>query len=146
MDYLHNQLDNVLQQAQQHTLDIEQYAKEHVNDAPEDVEKQLSQRLHNFRTSINEQLSVVENSIFQHAPKKNEPNYDTKQAQYKEFLSGASNSLKEMSDMLNNLFTRLKDVFSKILQWIVENLPNIVPSIVILFEKVIFPLLMLKKN
>jgi chemotaxis response regulator CheB len=146
MDCLQNQLDNILRQAQQHTLDIEQYAKEHVNDAPEDIEKQLNQRLHNFRTNINEQLSVVENSIFQHAPKKNESNYDTKQARYKEFLSGASNGLKGMSDMLDNLFTRLKDVFSKILQWIVENLPNIAANIVILFEKVIFPLLKSKKN
>jgi flagellar biosynthesis GTPase FlhF len=141
MDYLQKQLDNVSRQARQHTLDIEQYAKEHVNDAPEDIEKQLNQRLHNFRTDINKQLSAVENSIFQQAPKKNEPNYDTKQAHYRKFLSGASNGLKRMSDMLNNLFTRLKDVFSKILQWIVENLSNIVASIVILFEKVIFPLL-----
>jgi hypothetical protein len=146
MDPLQNQLDNILRQAQQHTHDIEQYAKEHVNDSPEDIEKELHQRLQNFRSNINEQLSLVEKSIFERTPKKNEPDYENKQAHYKEFLSGALNGLKGMSDMLNNFFTELKDVFTKIVQWIVENLPNIVPSIVILFEKVIFPLLKLKSN
>lgn len=141
MSSFQDQLDNVLKEARQQTADIEQYAKEHATDTPEDIEQELKRRLQNLKTRVNEQISAVESSILQHAPKGNEPDYEERKKQYMEFLSGASVGLKTLTDTMKKLFMKLADAVCKIVQWIVEKLPTLLPHIVMLFEKVIFPLL-----
>ena len=143
---LQDQLDNVLQEAQQHTHGIEQYAKNHVTDNPDDVERELTKRLENFRSRINEQLSDVEKSITKNAPKPNDPDYECKKARYKEFLADTTSAIKKMAEMLGNLLSKLAAAIHQIVQWIIQNLPAIVSAIVILFERVIFPLMKAKQN
>jgi len=146
MNSLQDQLDNVLNVAREYTTNIEQYAKEHVTDAPGDVERELKLRLQNFKTRVNDQISALEQSILRQAPKENEPDYEERKRQYKEFLSGVMAGLRKLTDMMKGLFANLTDAICQIVQWIVEKLPTIVPCIVMLFEKVIFPLLDRKYN
>ena len=141
MNHLQNQLDNLLQEAQRHTIGIEEYAKKHVDDTPENIEKELNQRFRALKNTVNEQLSAIQHSVFQHAPKPNDHDYDDKKARYKEFLSGASSGLKRISQTFDTLLNKLGEAISKIMIWIMENLPNIITCIAILFEKVIFPVM-----
>jgi phage-related protein len=145
-DSLQSQFDSVLQEAEQRTRDIEQYAKDHVEDTPECIERELKQRLHNFRIKISEQLSDIEASILQHKPEQNDPDYNQKKALFKEFMTGACSAIKEMTQMLENLLSRLGEIIAQIVNWIIQNLPAILSAITVLFEHVILPLMKAKQN
>jgi hypothetical protein len=145
-DFLQSQLDNVLEEAQRHIRDIEQYANNHVTDSPENVERELKERLEKFRAEMNQQIYGMENSITKHAPKINDPDYEYKKAHYKEFLIGGSGAIKKTNEVLGNVFSELGQVIVQIVQLIVQNLPTIVAVIVTLFKEVIFPLMNHKKG
>jgi hypothetical protein len=145
-DFLQSQLDNVLEEAQRHIRDIEQYANNHVTDSFENVERELKERLEKFRAEMNQQISGMENSITKHAPKINDPDYEYKKARYKEFLLGGSDAIKKTNEVLGNVFSKLGPAIVQIVQWIGQNLPTIVPAIVTLFKEVVLPLMKHKKG
>ena len=76
----------------------EGYVKEHVSDEPEDLEQELHQRILIMKSRMDQQLSSIGKVVVEQAPKKNDPDYQTKAARYREFLADATSGLQTMSD------------------------------------------------
>lgn len=140
MDSLHDHLNKLLGEMQRHTKDIEEYVREHVSDEPENLEQELDQRILIMKSRMDQQLSSIGKFVAEQAPKKNDPDYQTKAARYRQFLVGATSRLQIMFKRIIALVSKLAEVIVQIAKWIIENLPTIILAIKILFEKVIAPL------
>jgi hypothetical protein len=139
---LHNTYAKILQDAQQYTKDLKEYATEHASgDTPEDMETALKTRIKTMKSQMDQQLHDLEQSVLTRRPQRDDPDYEGQRSFYKQFLTEATSGLDRFRAVLESFFKKLSEAIERIVSWVVEKLANIIISIADLFETLIFPLL-----
>ena len=146
MSYQRRIIDNSLHRLQCYTAQrvdaIEAYAKDRAyKDSIDEYEAALSNQAEALKRNVDSQLDDFHSDILSRRPSPNDPDFDEKQEQYKEFLLHAKSGLSTMKASFNKLFEKLKEVFKRIVMLVIAHAPDIISMIATIFGSVILPLL-----
>lgn len=140
--YIDAQLHSIHSNTARGVDGIQNYATSRVNNETiERYESALMEKTTNLKWTVNNQLDDLHQNIVSRRPSPSDFNYEEKREQYRAFLTHANDGVGSMKGIFSRLFSKLFEVVKKIVDWIINHLPQIVSAIARIFSSVILPLL-----
>jgi len=91
------------------------------------LEQQFDRESDNFISNVTRRIEQIRDEIKSHRPTNfQDPNYETRLIQYRQFLQSSSISINRMTDWVNSLFEQVTSTIKRILQWMIDNAATIV--------------------
>ncbi|CAF1681956.1 unnamed protein product, partial [Adineta ricciae] len=81
----------------------------------------------NLILGITRQVHQVRDEIKTYRPTNiNEPDYEQRMIQYRQFLRSSSISLNRMTNSIDTIFEKIKSIIKNVIRWIADNAQTIV--------------------
>ncbi|CAF1280368.1 unnamed protein product [Adineta ricciae] len=91
------------------------------------LEQQFDRESENLILGITRQVHQVRDEIKTYRPTNiNEPDYEQRMIQYRQFLQSSSISLNRMTNSIDAIFEKIKSIIKNVIRWIADNAQTIV--------------------
>ncbi len=113
--------------AQQRLNSLEKELNNATENEPDidDLEAMLKYKVEDTKQDMSNRIDEIKNAVTSRRPNPNDPDYARKQAQYAQLLSESVKGMNLLKGWLQNIFNRLKQIVTSIIQWIANKIMGI---------------------
>lgn len=95
----------------------------------DELESQLGAKVENVKKDINDHIDEIQQTVISRRPHPDDKDYQKKRQQYVKLLQESTSGMDLLKKWFQNIFTRLKDIVTSIVQWIVQKVANLTQCI-----------------